>query len=93
MGCGCTSLGKYRIGNSYYGKFGLAFKLYGLDKTNSNAFNRFIVLHAHDCMPDTEVADEVCQSNGCPMVSPHFLKKLEPIIKSAKRPVLLWIFE
>jgi hypothetical protein len=32
-GCGCTSLGKYKIGNPYYGKFGLAFKLYGLDKT------------------------------------------------------------
>jgi len=30
-----TSLGKYAIGNSYNGKFGKAYKLYGLDKTNS----------------------------------------------------------
>jgi hypothetical protein len=37
-GCGCTSLGKYKIANSYYGRFGLAYKLHGLDKTNSNAF-------------------------------------------------------
>jgi hypothetical protein len=93
IGCGCTSLGKYRIGKSYYGRFGLAFKLCGLDKTNSNAFNRFVVLHAHDCMPDHEVAEEVCQSNGCPMVSPNFLKQLEIIIKTSKKPVLLWIFE
>ena len=42
----CTSLGKYKIGKSYYGKFGLAYKLYGLDKTNSRAFDRFVVLHA-----------------------------------------------
>ena len=93
VGCGCTSLGKYRIGNSYYGRFGLAFKLYGLDKTNSNAFNRYVVLHAHDCVPDHEVTDEVCQSNGCPMVATQFLKVLEPMIKGAKKPVLLWIFE
>ncbi len=26
----CTSLGKYKIGNLYNGKFGLVFKLYGL---------------------------------------------------------------
>jgi hypothetical protein len=43
-GCGCTSLGKYKIGNSYMGRFGLAYKLYGLDKTNNNAFKRFVVL-------------------------------------------------
>lgn len=93
IGCGCTSLGKYKIGNSYYGRFGLAFKLYGLDKTNSNAFNRFVVLHAHDCMPDHEVAEEVCQSNGCPMVSLQFLEKLTTIIKNSKKPILLWIYE
>ena len=33
MGCGCTSLGKYKVGYSYTGRFGLAFKLYGLERT------------------------------------------------------------
>lgn len=93
IGCGCTSLGKYRIGNSYYGKFGLAFKLYGLEKTNSNAFKRYVVLHSHSCVPDKEVAEEICQSNGCPTVAPGFLKRLEPMIKNARAPILLWIFE
>jgi hypothetical protein len=93
IGCGCTSLGKYKIGKSYYGRFGLAFKLYGLDKTNSNALNRFVVLHAHHCMPDHEVAEEVCQSNGCPMVAPQFLEKLTTIIKNSKKPALLWIYD
>src|SRR5688572_4008728 len=44
-GCGCTSLGRYKIGNAYMGRFGLAYKLHGLDSTNNNAFNRFVVLH------------------------------------------------
>jgi len=92
-GSGCTSLGKYKIGNSYIGRFGLAYKLYGLDKTNSNAFNRYVVLHAHDCVPETEVKDEICQSEGCPTVSPNFLQELKPIIKESSKPILLWIFE
>ena len=92
-GSGCTSLGKYKIGYSYTGRFGLAYKLYGLDKTNSNAFNRYVVLHAHDCVPETEVEDEICQSDGCPTVAPGFLQQLKQIIENSSKPVLLWIFE
>ena len=93
VGCGCTSLGKYKIGYSYNGRFGLAFKLYGLDKTNDKAFERYVVLHGHSCVPEVEVADEICQSDGCPTVSPSFLQYLKPIIKNSKKPVLLWIYE
>lgn len=92
-GCGCTSLGKYKIGYSYTGQFGLAYKLYGLDKTNSNAFKRFVVLHAHECVPESEVADDICQSDGCPTVSPGFLQQLKLLIDKSSKPVLLWIYE
>ena len=37
--------GNIKIGHSYNGRFGLAYKLYGLDKTNNKAFERFVVLH------------------------------------------------
>jgi hypothetical protein len=93
VGCGCTSLGKYKIGNSYQGKFGLAYKLYGLDKTNNKAYERFVVLHSHECVPETEVKDEICQSDGCPTVSPNYLQYLKPIIDESKKPVLLWIYQ
>jgi hypothetical protein len=93
VGCGCTSLGKYKIGNAYYGKFGLAFKLYGLENTNDNAYKRYVVLHSHSCVPDNEIEDNVCQSNGCPTVAPGFLKQLEPMIRNANKPVLLWIYD
>ena len=92
-GCGCTSLGKYKIGNAYNGRFGLAYKLHGLDKTNNNAFKRFVVLHSHDCVPASEVSDEICQSDGCPTVSPDFLQELRLLINNSRNPVLLWIFE
>lgn len=93
-GSGCTSLGRYKTGGSYNGQFGLAYKLYGLDATNSNAYARFVVLHAYDYVPDMEVSPkEICQSNGCPMVSPAFLKRLVPRLNQSARPVLLWIYE
>lgn len=92
-GCGCSSLGKYKIGYSYNGTFELAFKLHGLDKTNSNAFKRYVVLHSHECVPESEVQDEICQSDGCPTVSTNFLQELKPIIKGSSKPILLWIFE
>lgn len=93
VGSGCTSLGRYKTGNFYEGRFGLAFKLYGLDNSNSNAFKRYVVLHSHSCVPENETEDNVCQSSGCPTVSPKFLKQLTPMIKSSEKPVLLWIFE
>ena len=89
----CTSLGRYKIGASYQGKFGLAFKLYGLDKTNSKAFERFVVLHAHSCVPEEEVSPLlICESWGCPTVSPTFLTVLKKYIDKADKPIVLWIY-
>lgn len=89
----CTSLGKYKVGISYHGNFGLAYKLHGLDKTNSNAFGRFVVLHAHDCVPESEIFPEsICMSWGCPTVAPGFLKQLAKHIDGSGKPVLLEIY-
>lgn len=89
----CTSLGKYKIGKPYNGKFGLAYKLYGLDETNNKAFERFVVLHAHPCVPNEEVAPlSICESWGCPTVAPAFLGGLKKYIDNSSQPVLLWIY-
>lgn len=93
-GCGCSSLGRYRIGARYQGRFGQSYKLYGLDESNSNALRRFVVLHAHECVADGEVwPDVICQSDGCPTVSPQMIVRIGRIIDTARRPVLLWIFD
>jgi hypothetical protein len=88
-----TSLGKYKIGVSYNGAFGLAYKLYGLDTTNSNAYERAIVLHSEKHVPETETyPSRICESAGCPMVSPSFLAILGTYIRSSQKPVLMWIY-
>jgi hypothetical protein len=72
----------------------LAYKLHGQDSTNSNAFKRYVVLHAHECVPAGEVDPyPICQSDGCPTVSPAYLKKLAATIDGSPRPILLWIFD
>lgn len=88
----CTSLGKYSIGNSYVGKFGKAYKLYGLDKTNSNAFDRNIVLHKYYDVPYNEQQNNICNSYGCPMVNEKFYSRIEKIIDNSETKIILNIF-
>jgi hypothetical protein len=91
--CGCSSLGRYKVGNSYRGEFGKSYRLYGLDSSNSNAFKRAIVLHGFDPVPDQEIYPMVlCNSFGCPMVSRSFLDKLCGIIDKSEKPILLWVY-
>ena len=92
-GCGCSANGKYKIGDAYNGRFGKAYKLFGLDSSNSKAFERNIVLHAYSCIPDYEIYPQsTCNSLGCPMVSYKFLETASTYIDKSKKPVLLWIF-
>ncbi|MEX0636953.1 MAG: murein L,D-transpeptidase catalytic domain-containing protein [Ferruginibacter sp.] len=90
----CTSLGRYKIGKNYKGRFGLAYKLHGLDKTNDKAFARFVVLHGHSCVPYNEVYPiPICPSSGCPTVAPDFLLELKKYIEKSQQPLLLSIYQ
>jgi hypothetical protein len=89
----CSSQGRYAISDKYTGQFGESYKLLGLDPTNSNAFDRFIVLHSHSCVSDSEQSFPICPSEGCPTLSPAMLDELKPLIDSTEKPILLWIFK
>jgi hypothetical protein len=88
-----TSLGKYKIGKPYQGTYGLSYKLYGLDSTNNRAFERAIVLHSDQHVPEKETYPaRIYQSAGCPTVNPSFLPILGSFIKSSQKPILMWIY-
>lgn len=91
-GSNCTSLGIYKVGEKYNGSFGTAFRLYGLNASNSNAYRRFVVIHAMGCIPDQEINGLLCQTEGCPAVSPLFLAYLQEVLAKSEKPVLMWIF-
>ncbi|WP_163398831.1 murein L,D-transpeptidase catalytic domain-containing protein [Flavobacterium fluviatile] len=87
-----TSLGKYSIGSNYNGIFGKAYRLHGLEETNSNAFKRAIVLHHYSAVPYEEQDHYISRSHGCPMVNEQFFKRIEKIIDSSKSNILLDIY-
>jgi len=89
----CTSLGRYKISGKYKGGYGNAYKVIGLDPSNSNAYKRNIVIHPMTCIPDKEGIAPACVSEGCPAVSTKFFNSLSKIIDSRKQPVLMWVFD
>ena len=92
--CGCSSLGRYKVGEFYRGKYGKSFRLYGLDNSNSNAYKRAVVIHGYDCVPDKEIYPMVlCNSLGCVMVSYNFFETLSRIIERSEKPIVLWVYQ
>ena len=87
-----TSLGRYSIGNSYVGKFGKAYRLHGLDTTNSNAFKRDIVFHYYYDVPYKEKDGYICNSFGCPMVNKKYFERIAKIIDKSESDILMSIY-
>ncbi len=87
-----SSLGKYRIGAKYSGTFGKSYKLHGLDSTNSNAFERYIVLHPYSGVPENEQNYPIIESLGCPMVSESFMQILYDIVDHSNKHILMIMY-
>ena len=93
----CSSLGKYKMGIRSYSNWGINvhYKMHGLEKTNSNAFKRWIVLHSHEPVPDNEIYPKhltMGWSQGCPVISNDLMRKIDVLLKQTKKPVLMWIY-
>lgn len=88
----CTSLGRYSIEKSYTGIFGKAYRLNGLDESNSNALKRSVVLHKYSAVPYDEQEYYISNSHGCPMVNEVFFKRLEKIIDSSNSKIMLYVY-
>lgn len=84
-----SSLGRCRIAERYHGTFGLAYRLDGLDSTNCNVRKRCIVLHAHKAVPSLQIFPfRIIHSQGCIMVSPRDMAKIDEIIRGEKDVIL-----
>lgn len=75
-----TSLGTYKIAEPYHGKYGLSYRLDGLEPSNSNARARAVVMHEAEYVS----RDKVGRSWGCPAVARGFLRSvLTPLFSTA----------
>ncbi len=89
-----SSEGKYIIGERGYSQWGINVKylLHGMDETNSNALQRIIVLHGWDQVTDTPLyPDGTPEGWGCPAVSNNAMRKLDALLKSSEKRVLMWV--
>lgn len=89
----CTSKGRYRIGERYNGIYGRSYKLYGLDQSNSNAYERAIVLHAFEDLTEYEYDDPLYFSKGCPMLGQQSFQKCDALLQKEDKPVMLIILD
>jgi len=95
-GSHCSSLGKYKIGERAFSNWGVNIKyvLHGLEKSNSNAYKRLIVFHSWELVSDEEIYPEgTAEGWGCPTISNNSFKKIDPILKKAEKPVLMWMYK
>lgn len=94
-GSHCSSLGKYKIGERGFSNWGINVKyvLHGLDSTNTNALNRYIVFHSWEVVADEEVYPSGTPEGwGCPTISNNNFKIIDPLLKSSTKSVLMWIY-
>jgi len=97
-GSNCTSLGKYKIGKRAFSNWGIHvhYKMHGLENTNCNAFDRLVVLHSYDLVPEAEIYPlhlPMGWSQGCPVISNNLMRSIDKLLINRKRPVLLWIYK
>jgi hypothetical protein len=92
----CSSIGKFKIGKRGYSNWGINvnYKLHGLESSNSNAYDRIIVLHSWKDIPNGEVYPQGTPEGwGCPAVSNEFMTYLDGLLKNKEKDVLLWIYQ
>src|SRR6185436_19971954 len=74
-GSNCSSLGMYKVQETYIGKHGESVRIDGLDETNSNARARAVVIHSADyVVPDFNGTGRAGRSDGCFAVNPTDIK-------------------
>lgn len=91
-GSNASSLGLYKTGSLYdSSNHGTAMYLYGLESTNSNAYDRAIVMHGAWYVSPSVISESgrIGRSQGCPAVEDRYISGLVATLKSGSL-LLLW---
>lgn len=88
-----SSLGRALVAERYEGRYGVAYRLDGLEVSNSNLRPRCVVLHgwehttSHPIWPRATVG-----SHGCPVLSRRMMRCLDEVLQS-RQGVIIEIFK
>ena len=84
-----SSLGRAIVAERYEGRYGIAYRLDGLDSTNSNLRPRCVVLHGWEHTTSFPIYPlATVGSFGCPVLSRKMFSRLDQILKNESRVVI-----
>ena len=84
-----SSVGRALIAERYEGRYGIAYRLDGLEDSNSNLRSRCVVLHGWEhttSFPIWPLA--TTGSFGCPVLSRKMMAKVDEILKNEERVII-----
>ena len=84
-----SSLGRAIVAERYEGRYGVAYRLDGLDESNSNLRPRCVVLHGWEHTTSYPIwPRSTVGSHGCPVLSLAMMQSLDEILQSRQRVVI-----
>lgn len=84
-----SSLGRALIGERYEGRYGTAYRLDGLDATNSNLRSRCVVLHSWEHTTSYPIWPRATVGSfGCPVLSRTMFSRLDTLLQSHTKVII-----
>lgn len=84
-----SSIGRALIAERYEGRYGISYRLDGLDATNSNLRSRCVVLHGWSKTTSYPIFPLATTGSwGCPVLSERMMRAVDDVLKSESRVVL-----
>ena len=88
-----SSLGKALVAERYEGRYGVAYRLDGLDESNSALRQRCVVLHGWQYTTSFPIYPlPTIGSWGCPVLSQRAMKIIDAILQHEQN-VILWMYK
>lgn len=84
-----SSVGRALIAERYEGRYGVAYRLDGLDSSNSNLRTRCVVLHSWRYTTSFPIYPfPTVGSFGCPVISRRMMTRVDAILREHSRVVM-----
>jgi hypothetical protein len=84
-----SSLGRALVAERYEGRYGIAYRLDGLDATNSNLRSRYVVLHGWEHTTSFPIFPfATVGSFGCPVLSCKMMRRVDELLQQHDRVIL-----
>ena len=84
-----SSVGRALVAERYVGRYGIAYRLDGLDATNSNLRPRCVVLHGWEHTTSYPIWPRATVGSfGCPVLSRRRMEQVDRLLRDEERVVL-----